>query len=142
MPNHLLNKLAFGSFNKKIDKPVTKFDWLSRNSTVVQAYIEDPYCGFVPTSGFFIDLFDGIGIINAADEISKVPKTLPILLVSGSDDPVGDYGKGVLKVAKEYDAAGVNDVLVKLFEGGRHEVLQELNNKQVFEFISDWIEHK
>ena len=142
VPNHLLNKLAFGSFNKKIDKPVTKFDWLSRNSTVVQAYIEDPYCGFVPTSGFFIDLFDGIGIINAADEISKVPKTLPILLVSGSDDPVGDYGKGVLKVAKEYDAAGVNDVLVKLFEGGRHEVLQELNNKQVFEFISDWIEHK
>ena len=142
VPNHLLNKLAFGSFNKKIDKPATKFDWLSRDQNAVKEYIEDPFCGFVPTSGFFIDLFEGIGTINSADEISKVPKTLPILLASGNDDPVGDYGKGVLKVAKEFDAAGVNDVLVKLFEEGRHEILQELNKKQVFEFISDWIEQK
>jgi len=141
-PDYVLNKLVFGGFNKLIDNPNTSLDWLSTDTAIVEKYINDPTCGFVPTTQFFADLFDGLGKINSKTEINKIPKDLPIYLFSGNEDPVGDYGKGVMSVAEQFDGAGIKDVTIMLFEGGRHEMLNETNRLHVFESITDWIEKK
>jgi alpha-beta hydrolase superfamily lysophospholipase len=138
-PDYFINKLIFGSFNKTVNEPKTPFDWLSSDEETVEKYINDPLCGFVPTTGFFIDLFDGLAKINAEKKIRQVPSSLPILLLSGLDDPVGTKGKGVWQAARQFTEAGIDNVTVMLYEGGRHEMLQEVNREQVFDFIKDWI---
>ncbi|MFS0574147.1 lysophospholipase [Sporosarcina sp. 179-K 3D1 HS] len=138
-PDHFLNKLVFGGYNKTVSSPKTPFDWLSTDGEAVEAYLNDPKCGIVPTTRFFEDLFDGLAIITKKEEIAKVPKELSVLLISGNDDPVGSYGKGVWQTAKQYDEAGIQDVTVLLFEGKRHELLHETNRHQVFDFVNEWM---
>ena len=77
---------------------------------------------------FSADLFEGLGKIHAPDEIRKIPKQLPILLFSGNEDPVGANGKGVWRVAKQYENAGIEQVTVLLFDRGRHEMLHEIES--------------
>ena len=93
----------------KKSRPETKFDWLSKNRTTCIRYFHDEHCGFIPTTQFFLDLFTGLGIIHKKSEIEKYRKSLPILLFSGADDPVGNYGKAVWKVAQQY-----NDVILMM----------------------------
>ncbi|KAA0966442.1 lysophospholipase [Sporosarcina sp. ANT_H38] len=138
-PDNFLNKLVFGGFNKSVQQPKTPFDWLSRDTEAVEKYIVDPACGTVPTTQFFADLFKGLGVIHDNDEVKKVPEKLSILLISGNEDPVGNNGKGVWEVAKQYDNAGLKNVTVMLFEGGRHEMLHEKNRHHVFKAVYDWI---
>jgi alpha-beta hydrolase superfamily lysophospholipase len=139
-PDNFLNKLVFGGFNKSVHQPKTPLDWLSTDTEAVEKYLIDPACGIVPTTQFFADLFKGLGEIHKEEEIKKIPKDLPILLFSGSEDPVGNNGKGVWEVAKQYDNAGMTNVTVMLFEGGRHEMLHEKNRQHVFQDVYDWIE--
>ncbi|MER2088614.1 MAG: alpha/beta hydrolase [Sporosarcina sp.] len=138
-PDNFLNKLVFGRFNKSIHKPKTPLDWLSTDTEAVEKYIVDPACGITPTTQFFADLFKGLRKIHDTIEINKIPKELSVLLFSGNEDPVGDNGKGVWKVAKQYNNAGMKDVTVMLFEGGRHEMLHEKNRRHVFKAVYDWI---
>jgi alpha-beta hydrolase superfamily lysophospholipase len=141
-PDHFLNKLVFGGFNKSVRNPKTPFDWLSTDPEAVEKYLVDPACGVVPTTRFFADLFEGIGKIHATDDINNIPKKLPILLFAGSEDPVGNNGKGVWNVAKQYDQAGIEDVTIMLFEGHRHEMLHEKNRQHVFESIHHWVDKR
>ena len=84
--------------------PKTPFDWLSTDPEAVEKYLGDPACGFVPTTRFFADLFEGIGKVHAADEINKIPKKLADTSCSqGVEDPVGNNGKGVWNAAQHYD---------------------------------------
>ena len=136
----LLDSLVFGAFNAKIDNPKTKFDWLSKNEQHVSNYLHDDHCGFIPTTQFFIDLFTGLGLIHKKDEVNKIPKELPILLFSGVDDPVGNYGKAVWKVARQYTGADIKKVTVLLFEEGRHELLNDASQVGVLEAVLDWIQ--
>lgn len=138
-PEYFINKLVFGGFNKSVSNPKTPFDWLSRDKGTVETYLNDPLCGFVPTTRFFIDLFSGLAKINDLDCIRKVPRDLPILLLSGLGDPVGNKGKGVWQAAQQFTDAGIDNITVMLYEGGRHEMLNEVNREQVFKFIKDWI---
>ena len=140
--NKLVNSLVFGSFNKKIDDPQTEFDWLSKNEHHVSEYLHDENCGFIPTTQFFIDLFTGLGLIHRKLEIDKIPKSLPILLFSGVDDPVGNYGKAVWKVARQYNDAQINEVIVLLFEEGRHELLNDPSQVHVLEAVLEWIQKR
>ncbi|MBM7608848.1 alpha-beta hydrolase superfamily lysophospholipase [Lysinibacillus composti] len=137
----LMSDLSFGSFNKKFKNAKTPFDWLCANVHEVKKYIDDPLCGFIPTHQFFVDLTDGLLLINRTSEIAQIRKDLPVLLISGSDDPVGDKGIGVFKVAKQLENAGLEDVVVYLFEGMRHEILNEKNNQYVYEVTTRWLEH-
>ncbi|KXH80058.1 alpha/beta fold hydrolase [Sporosarcina sp. HYO08] len=140
--NHFLNKLIFGRYNKNVPNPKTPFDWLSRDELKVIQYLKDPACGIVPTTQFFADLFGGLRQIHRKSEVEKIPKNLPILLLSGSKDPVGKNGKAVWKVAGQMEQAGIKRVTVMLFEGGRHELLHEKNRQNVFKFVNDWIEKR
>ncbi|MFS0688019.1 lysophospholipase [Sporosarcina sp. 179-K 8C2 HS] len=138
-PDYFINKLMFGGFNKTVSKPETPVDWLSTDKGTIEKYINDPLCGFVPTTRFFIDLFDGLAKINDQNNIRQIQTGLPILLLSGLDDPVGNKGKGVWQAARQFTDAGIEDVTVMLYEGGRHEMLNEVNREQVFNFVKDWI---
>jgi alpha-beta hydrolase superfamily lysophospholipase len=135
----LLDKLSFGQFNKKYNSP---FQWLTRDNEIVERYISDPFCGQIFTSGFFVDLFEGLLFIGNHNNLMRIPKMLPVLIVSGSDDPVGDYGKGVLKVYNMYQDIGMVDVIFKLYDGARHEILNEVNRSEVYNDLVKWMKHK
>ncbi len=137
----LLNKLAFGNFNRKIKNHKTAFDWLSANAENVQNYLNDPLCGFVFTNSAFLELFSLVRETTGKQWAERVPSTLPVLLVSGANDPVGDYGKGVTETADLLKKAGVKDVSIKLFDNMRHEVLNEKERLNVYHFILDWLNH-
>ncbi len=134
----MLDKITFGSFNKKTDKK-TSFDWLTRDSAIVQKYIDDDYCGFLFTVKGMNDLVNLNVWANSAECYNTVKKDLPILLVAGADDPVGAYSKGINEVADKMKASGHTNVTVKLFPGCRHEVLNETNRQEVYEGIDAFL---
>src|SRR5690554_929343 len=135
----LLDKLTFGNYNKGIKNPKTKYDWLCRDKDVVSEYINDDYCGGVFTASFFHELAAGLQEINKKEELKKIPDDLPILLLSGTRDPVGNYTKGVLEVYRDYLEAGIIKVEYKLYDGARHEILNELNKEDVYRDILSWL---
>lgn len=137
--NHLLTSLMFGQFNVQFPEADAGFGWLSRDPKVVQSYITDPLCGFIPTNQFFVDLFDGIFIIHNPREVRKVRNGLPIFFASGSNDPVGNLGKGVFMAAKQLTDAGVENVTVFLGENARHELINELHRELYYEVIVRWM---
>jgi len=138
-PDRVMNFLTFGSYNRPFKNVLTPFDWLSTDRAEVEKYIQDPYCGFVATNQFFHDLITGLITIHRPNEIDKIPKQLPILLISGEADPVSKLGKDVFKVAEQYRQFGIEHVDVMLFEERRHELLHETNRREVYESIFQWI---
>lgn len=136
--NHTLNKLGFGSYNKQFKPQRTPFDWLSRDNASVDRYIEDPLCGFVFTSCGFYDLFSGLSEISARTWAERVPNK-PILLFSGTQDPVGNNGKGVRQVYRRLKKNG-HEPCLKLYEGGRHEMLNEINRDEVYRDVLLFLE--
>jgi alpha-beta hydrolase superfamily lysophospholipase len=135
----LLTVIVFGTYNRKIKNPVNRVAWLSRDDAVCKAYRQDPYCGFRFTAGGYYDLFYMNGKVNRARWYKKVPAQLPILLFSGSDDPVGAYGKGVIEVYRKLRQSGHADVTATLYPGGRHEMLNEINKEEVYADTLHWL---
>ncbi|WP_194841007.1 alpha/beta hydrolase [Sporosarcina cascadiensis] len=138
-PDEFLNNMIFGSYSKLFPEE-SSFAWLSRDNECVQDYVEDEACGFVPTAQLFRVLLEGMNSIESPELLQNIPHDLPILLVSGTEDPVGNGGKGVWKTAKQFIKAGQESVTVQLYEGGRHEMLQETNRHEVFKYIVGWME--
>ena len=141
-PANMMQNMVFGGYNKAFTNPRTEFDWLSRDEAQVDVYIADPWCGFVCTNGFFHELLHGIQMANDSNGMSKMNKTMPVYLFSGDQDPVGNMGKGVAKVKIALDKAGLQDVTMRLYAEGRHEMLNELNKAEVMNDILAWVEAK
>ena len=137
-----LDSLAFGSYLSKIENPRTKFDWLSRDAEQVDKYIADPLCGFVGKIGLYRDMMRGIKFITDKKNIAQMNKEKPVYFMSGDGDPVGDYGKGVERAYKAFCDAGLHDVFMRLYPGGRHEMLNETNKEQVYQDILNWLNEK
>lgn len=135
----LINRIAFSSSNKPFAPNRTPFDWLSRDEKEVDRYIEDPWCGFLFTTAGYRELFRGLKRLTRTEELKKIPARLPVLFISGSQDPVGSMGTGVRKVADDFIAAGIQDVSVHLYPDCRHELFKELNRREVFEDLSSWL---
>jgi len=136
----LLDFLTFGNFNNHFKFPRTKYDWLTRDEAEIDRYIKDPFCGFICSSSFYRELLKGIGIIHRKDELKRTPNTLPIYIFSGSKDPVGQNGDGVKKVYEAYKNIGCTDVIMKLYDEGRHEMLHEINKEEVHHDVKNWID--
>lgn len=132
-----INKLAFGSYNKRFEGR-TGYDWLSVNQANVDAYIADELCGVPFTCNGFYGLFSIIKEVCKSGTIKDTPSKLPILIVSGKDDPVGGYGKGVEKLFNKLSENGKN-VTMTLYEGCRHEILNDICAVQVEEDIAEFI---
>lgn len=142
-PKHvsgLIDKLAFGSYNRQIEDPRTPADWLSRDAERVDKYIVDPMCGFVFTVNGFLTLFELISRLHKRENLERIPKTLPVFMLSGDADPVGDYGKGVQKAYESLKDVGIENITLKMYDGGRHELLNETNRAEVMEDVFRWIE--
>ena len=138
----LIDKLAFGSYNKRIENPVNQFAWLSTVEQVCREYAADEFCGFEFTAAGYYDLFSGLQEVNSPKWAQEVPKNLPVFLLAGDADPVGNYGKGPTEVAEALKAAGCGDVSLKLYPGKRHELLNESNRQEVYADILRWLEKK
>lgn len=136
-----IDKMAFGPYNKRTENR-TPFDWLSADNYEVDKYIDDKYCGFLFTTAGYRDLFTILNKVSGKDWYNKITKTLPMLLISGEDDPVGTYGKGIKQIYNDLIAAGTKDVTVKLFPGMRHEILNEVDRIQAYEYIASWADSK
>ena len=136
----LMNKLSFGQYNAAFKPTRTDFDWLSRDPAEVDAYINDPDCGFVFSAGGFADLLRGLSTVNDERVVALIPKDLPVHLASGDKDPVGANGKGVEQVAAQLRRVGVRDVTLKLWPEARHEILNETNRDEVEVEILEWLD--
>lgn len=134
-----LQNMVFGGYNKRVEHPRTEFDWLTRDARVVDAYIAHPSCGFTATTGLLRDLLTGIRFIEQKQNLAKMNKDLPVLFIAGGDDPVGNYGKGVTRAAEEFRKAGMKHVACRLFPLGRHEILNEINRREVYDFTAKWL---
>lgn len=138
-PSELLENMAFGTYNKKVEHRRTKFDWLSRDDRVVDAYIADPLCGQTASAGLMRDMLGGIAYNQDPANLASMRKDLPVLFIAGKADPVGAYGKGVQRTAEAFQKAGVRDVTVRLYPMGRHEILNEINRQEVYEDAGKWL---
>ena len=140
--SELLNKMAFGSYNDKLGTVRTACDWLSRDPETVDKYVADPLCGFVPSAGLLNDMMGGIAFISRQKNVDRMKRDLPVLFMSGDCDPVGEQGKGVIRAYKAFLKAGLTDVTMKLYHGGRHEMLNETNRQEVYQDILNWLNNK
>lgn len=139
-PNKLIDKLSFGAYNKGVENPAGKFSWLSRDDNQVRKYEADNLCGNVMSTNFYYYFFKGLNRLYDADYVNKIPKDLPIYIMSGASDPVGKYGIGVTKLYEWYKKLGIKDLHFKLYQGGRHEIINESNREEVYIDISAWLQ--
>lgn len=136
------NEFLFGSFNKKIKNPSTKYDWICSDTNVVEEYINDEKCGVPFTMNGINMLVEVMKYINRPENIDRISKDLVINFISGMEDPVGKYGEDVKTIFEQYKLAGIKNMSMELYEGCRHEILNETINKTVFGDIYDWIIEK
>lgn len=137
----LIDAMSFGEYNKAFKPVRTSCDWLSRDPRQVDAYVNDPLCGFLCTNQMWQDLVKGIGVISKVSNLAKIPNHIPYLLLSGELDPMSYDAKehGITKLQKRLKNAGLTDVDVKLYPQGRHEILNEINQDEVNEFVLSWL---
>lgn len=131
-PSPAVDKLMFGNYNKAYGTPRTPFDWLSRDPEVVDVYIADPLSGFSASVGLSQAMLGGMALNQKMENLTKMPKDLPVLFIAGDMDPVGSMGKGVTKTAEAFRKAGLLNVTCKLYPGARHEVHNETNKEEVY----------
>ena len=126
-PSKFVERLSFGAYEKKFDDR----EWLSTNLKSNQAYRADPFCGFTCSNRFYADFFKGLKSLYTKRYVKGLKKDLPVLLLSGENDPVGNMGKGVKKLYRFYtEKGGMTGVEMKLFPASRHEFLNETENRE------------
>lgn len=137
--SNLLEYLVTGSFNKKFKPNRTKSDWTTRDYEQVDKFVNDAKCGKNFTAIAYYDLLSGTYYLSKQKNINKT-LNVPILIFSGDKDPVGENAKGVIRVYNMLKKAGLDNVRIRLFKDGRHEMLNEINKEEVYYFILDWLE--
>lgn len=139
--NPLLIKLTLEPYNKPFAPARTNCDWLSRDEKQVDLYVNDKLCGFDFTAGAYKDFFTVLEKIAKNRQLIGMRKSLPILITSGSVDPVGGK-KACEKLNAQYKRYGIDDVTLKLWENDRHEILNELDKSDVYQYIYNWLKSK
>ncbi len=138
--SRFVSKLMFGKYNDRIANCRSDYDWITSDDEVLSKYLADPHCGFTFTTNGNRALLSFMQY--EWKHFDDIPKELPILLAAGTSDPVGGYGKNVEKVYDILRERGVKDVSIRLYEGMRHEILNEKNKSRVYEDLYSWISNK
>ena len=138
----ILKSIAFAGYNKTFEKGCDKNAWLTRDASIVERYNADPFCTYTFTLRAYHDLFTLVARVNRRDAVDKIPKELPLLVVSGENDPVGTWGKGVHLVSNMLAEAGIRDLTTKLYPNMRHEILNEIDKETVWNEICHWMQLK
>ena len=131
---------ADGPYSKAFRPNRTEFDWLSRDEKVVDAYIADPFCGFLCSTGFYRDMAMALKRIHLPGEMGKIRKELPVYVFSGSADPVGDMGTSPAALVVAYRHLGIEDLETVLYPDARHETLNETNSDEVQASLVSWLQ--
>ena len=139
--SRLVEAISFGGPYKKYDltgkNPANS--WLTKDEEIVKSYYNEPRCTFKFTLNGYLGLLEAVFYDNQMENVKKVPKKLPLFLVSGKDDPVGDNGVGVKKVYDMYKEAGLLDITYQLYDNDRHEILNETDRDKVFADLLAWM---
>lgn len=134
--------MAFGSYNKKFEPAETDKEWLTKDRNIINWYINEPRCSYKFTLNGYYNMFMGISRLHDKNLLNRIPKDLPIIFVSGQDDPVGDFGKGVQAAFDSVKEAGCKNVEMKLYPNDRHEILNELDKEIVYDDLYNWLNEK
>ena len=137
-PAKVLDNLTFGDFSKAFRPNRTKFDWLSRDKEQVDKYVADEKCGFVATGSMFKDVASVLLFTLKDKNINSMPKDTPIFIISGENDPAGSFGYDAKYLAESYNKAGITADF-KIYKSARHELINEINNKEVYEDIAEFV---
>lgn len=135
---HFLDQLSFGSFSKTFNKHV-KFSWLTSDPTILKQYEDDPKSGFIFTNNGFFTLMSLTKIATNKHWVDNVRRGCPILITSGSKDPVGKFGIGPAYHFNLLSNAKFKQVTLKIFENARHEILNETNRPDVYRYLNQWL---
>lgn len=136
----MVNNMAFKGYLKRIPNPRTKFDWLSHNEESIDKYIADPFCNFVFTLNGFKTMAELLKRVQDVEKMEDIPKNLPILITGGKEDPVGSYGDALKRLYTIYtNELHIENVELKLYDGMRHELQQEIGRETVFEDQYNWL---
>ena len=138
----LIYRMSLGAYNRKFRPNRTPVDWLSRDGEEVDRNLADPLCRFQPTVSMFRDIMTGLQFIARREHLARMDPGTPVYLFSGDQDPVGSMGEGVRRVEGMFRRAGCRDVTVRLYPGGRHEMLNEINRQEVMEDLARWLEDR
>lgn len=134
-----VNQLGMGGYNKQFEPSDSTKDWITSDDEMRKKYEADPLCSFTFTVNGYYQMFEGMKTLTRKNAMKKIPKNLSVLFVSGAEDPVGSNGEGVRKVFCKYKDAGIQDVRMKLYPKGRHEILNESNREVVYEDLYQWM---
>lgn len=136
----VIHNLTLGAFNTPFKPNRTDVDWISRDQDTVDEYVEDPYCGFIPSVSFYNHFLKGIKSLHKHVPFSDHDLSIPILIISGEQDPVSDMGKGIEGLEQIFKSDEISDLTIKLYEGARHELLNEINRDEVMMDVKNWID--
>lgn len=134
-----VNNLALGKNNNKFEPSRTKNDWLTRDEKIVDAYNSDEKINFMFTINAYKSMFSCISYLYNNNHLNQMKKDLPVLIISGGDDPVGDFGKGATKVYNKFKEVNMKNISLKLYENARHEIINEINRNIVYNDILCWL---
>jgi alpha-beta hydrolase superfamily lysophospholipase len=135
----ILHAMSFGNFNRDFEPSRTEFDWLSRDEAEVDDYINDPLCGFVATTGLWTDMLGAVSALQRPASYKWTNQDLPILALSGDQDPVSNGGRALKGLARVLRKSGLKNVSLKIYPGGRHEILHETNRADVMTDLIEWL---
>lgn len=141
-PHHrsrMLARMAFSGYLSHCERGCDKNAWLTRDAEIVEKYNADKYCTFTFTASAYRELFSMLDEVNSDEWAPQIPTDMPLLLISGDEDPVGGFGKGVREVAARLTVSGLSHLTVKLIPGGRHEILNETDRADTYLYILNWI---
>lgn len=137
--SRVIQALTFGAFAKTVTGAKTEFDWLSQNESSVSDYIKDPFCGFDCTNQLWCDLGHGLNQLQNKRALTRIPSHLPILIISGDEDPVGEFGRGPRRLASAYRETGHTDVSCVVMPGMRHEPFNEARREETIKALLNWL---
>jgi len=139
-PGTWVGDMVFGDYNRRFRPNRTAFDWLSRDEIEVDRYVEDPLCGFSLTAQSWLDFLRGRTVLGTEAHLQRIPKALPIRVIAGTQDPVGEQSQGVRRLLSVYAAAGLTRVSDRLYAEARHELVNETNREEVTRELIAWLE--
>ena len=136
----LMHKIIFGGFNSKFKNTITPNDWLSQDVERVEDYTKDPLCGFVVSNQLWADVIEGIKSVFDPINLALINKNIPILVFSGTNDPVGAMGKGTTKL---HECLINNDCISELYlvDDARHETLNETSRMSTYNYVLTFLKN-
>ena len=135
-PAKLIESLSFGSYNKKFKTGL----WITSNEKVAEEYKNDPFCGTPFSAKFYDDMLTASVQLYSNHRLERIDKNIPIFLMSGKDDLFGLKGKAVVKLFKAYAYHDLHNLKMKLYPNMRHEILNEINNAEVYADFGKFID--